>query len=90
VLVEGLEKELRALVQKACDLDDARMATVTDDDPLIGPESPLGLDSLDALEIVTAVQRQYGVRIDNQNTSIRVLQSLRILADFIRQEKAAQ
>jgi len=88
--VEGLEKELRALVQKACDLDDARMATVTDDDPLIGPESPLGLDSLDALEIVTAVQRQYGVRIDNQNTSIRVLQSLRILADFIRQEKAAQ
>ncbi len=88
--MEGLEKELRALVQKACDLDDARMATVTDDDPLIGPESPLGLDSLDALEIVTAVQRQYGVRIDNQNTSIRVLQSLRILADFIRQEKAAQ
>ena len=88
--MEGLEKELRALVQKACDLDDARMATVTDDDPLIGPESPLGLDSLDALEIVTAVQRQYGVRIDNQNTSIRVLQALRILADFIRQEKAAQ
>jgi acyl carrier protein len=86
--VEGLELELRALIQQACDLDDARMATLTDDDPLVGPESPLGLDSLDALEIVTAVQRQYSVRIDNQNTSLRVLQSLRILADFIRTEKA--
>jgi len=87
--VEGLELELRALIQQACDLDDAKMATLTDDDPLVGPESPLGLDSLDALEIVTAVQRQYAVRIDNQNTSIRVLQSIRILADFIRQEKAS-
>jgi acyl carrier protein len=86
--LEDLEKELRVLIQKSCDLDDARMATLTDDSPLVGPESPLGLDSLDALEIVTAVQRQYGVRIDNQNTSIRVLQSVRILADFIRSEGA--
>lgn len=88
-MVEGLEKELRALIQKACDLDDTRMATLRDEDPIVGPESPLGLDSLDALEIVTAVQRQYGVRIDNQNTSIRVLQSINALAEFVRQEKVS-
>lgn len=87
--MEGLELELRALIKEACDLDDGKMAGLTDDDPLLGPVSPLGLDSLDALEIVTAVQNRYGVRIDNQNTSLRVLQSLRTLAEFIRQEKGA-
>lgn len=84
--MESLEIELRSLIQASCDLDEATMATLGDDDPLLGPTSPLGLDSLDALEIVTAVQQRYGVRIDNQNTSLRVLQSVRTLADFIRQE----
>jgi acyl carrier protein len=86
--VDELVTELRALIQEACDLDDGRMSTLKNEDPIVGPESPLGLDSLDALEIVTAVQRKYAVRIDNKNTSLQVLQSLNALADFIRAEKA--
>lgn len=87
--MDDLVTELRALIKEACDLDDGRMALLKDEDPIVGPESPLGLDSLDALEIVTAVQRKYGVRIDNQNTSLRVLQSLNALAEFVRTEKAS-
>lgn len=87
--MDTLELDLRELIRTACDLDDARMAELTDDDPLVGPASPLGLDSLDALEIVTAVQRKYGVRIDDRNTSLQVLSSIRTLAEFIRKETPA-
>ncbi|MBW2163113.1 MAG: acyl carrier protein [Deltaproteobacteria bacterium] len=60
------------------------------DAPLIGPDSPLGLDSLDAVEIVVAVQKDYGVHIDAQKTCRRVLESLRTLADFIRKQRKAE
>jgi len=46
-----------------------------------------GLDSLDAVEIVVAVQKKYGVRIGGQDSSREVLRSLRVLADFIRRER---
>ena len=57
------------------------------DAPLIGPDSPFGLDSLDAVEVVVAVQKKYNVRIDSQESSRVVLQSLQTLADFIRRQR---
>jgi acyl carrier protein len=50
---------------------------------LFGEQSPYGIDSLDAMEIVVGVQKRYGVRIDSQETSRRVLTSLRTLAAYI-------
>ncbi|EMG36194.1 acyl carrier protein [Desulfocurvibacter africanus PCS] len=79
----ALENELQSIIVKACNVQDAP-EEVLPEAPLIGPDSPLGLDSLDAVEIVVAVQAHYGVRIDDQNVARRVLASLRVLADFIR------
>lgn len=56
-------------------------------EPLLGPTSTLGLDSLDALEIAVSVQQEYGVRMDSENTSREVLQSLKTLADYIQASK---
>jgi acyl carrier protein len=47
----------------------------------------LGLDSLDAVELVVAVQKKFGVRIGGEETSRDVLQSVATLAEFIRREK---
>ena len=80
-----LETELQELIVDACNVEDPP-AEVDVDAFLIGPDSPLGLDSLDAVEIVVAVERRYGVRIGGQDTSREVLQSLKTLADFIRRE----
>ncbi len=87
--MDGLEQELRTLIVESCDMDASRVAELDRDDPLVGPAGPLGLDSLDALEIVTAVQRKYAIRIDDRNTSLQVLQSLRTLADFVRTQQPA-
>ncbi|HDK42923.1 MAG TPA: acyl carrier protein [Desulfobacteraceae bacterium] len=57
------------------------------DDPLIGPDSPLGTDSLDALEIAVTIQQEYGVRMNSENTSRVVLQSVATLADYIKKNR---
>lgn len=86
--MEPFERELLELICMTCHLDDVEMDKVDRDGPLIGPESPLGADSLDALEIAVTIQREYGVRMDSENTSRTVLQSLATLAEYINTNRS--
>jgi len=81
---DGLEKELLDLIVEVCNITDPVPDDLSADDPLIGPESPLGLDSLDAVEIVVAVEKKYGIRIGSQETTRQVFRSLKTLADHIK------
>jgi acyl carrier protein len=83
---EGLEKELLEMIIEVCNIIDPVPDNLSFDDPIVGPESPLGLDSLDAVEIVVAVEKKYHARIDAQETSRKIFTSLRTLADFIRKQ----
>ncbi len=83
---EQLYRRLVDLIVDACNIPDAP-DSVPADAPLIGPESPLGLDSLDAVEVVVAVQREFDVRIGGEESSREVLQSLETLADYILREQ---
>jgi acyl carrier protein len=85
---DGLEQELFRLVAETCRVSGPLPDDPLPDAPLIGPDSPFGLDSLDAVEIVVAIQRRYNVRIDAQETSRQVLQSLSTLAAFIRAHRS--
>ena len=51
------------------------------DAPLFG--GALGLDSIDALELVLAVEREYGIRIQDDSTGREALRSVRSLAAFL-------
>ena len=83
--LDNLERELLEAICSTCNLQGVDIAGINADDPLIGPDSPLGIDSLDALEIVVMVQKDYGVRIESENTSRIVLQTVATLAAHIRQ-----
>lgn len=85
--MEPLTRELLELICTTCNLQDVQLDKIQPDDPLIGPDSPLGIDSLDALEIAVTVQQKYGVRMDSENTSRVVLQSLTTLAEYIQQNR---
>lgn len=82
-----LEQELLTLIIDTCERDPKLADSVHKSSYLIGPESPLGLDSLDAVEIVSLVQIHYGVRIASQETSRDVLQSIQSLAEYIHINK---
>jgi acyl carrier protein len=82
-----LEKELLEMIVKVCKVEDPIPEDISADDPLLGPDSALGLDSLDAVEIVVAVEARYKARIGADENSRRVFRSLRTLADHIRSER---
>ncbi|MFU8818396.1 MAG: phosphopantetheine-binding protein [Desulfurivibrio sp.] len=77
-----LEDELLSLICTVCNIP-----RPDDFDPagsLVGPESALGIDSLDAVEIVVTVQKNYGVRIASEETGRKIMESLASLAEFLR------
>lgn len=85
----SLRRELKELLIESCKLRDVSPDDIGDDLILFQSSGELGLDSIDALEFVLALQKAYGVRIDDQNISRVILQSIRTVSDFIEAERAA-
>lgn len=56
-----------------------------DDDPLFGPNG-LGLDSIDALELVLGLQREFGVTIEDREIAVKVLATINSIAQFVQSE----
>jgi acyl carrier protein len=77
-----LRLALKALIIEACDKD-CDPASITDDELLFGPEAPLQLDSLDALQVSMAIKKQYGLRLPDSKETRRILSSIANLADYL-------
>jgi acyl carrier protein len=57
--------------------------SIGDGEPLFGPEG-LGLDSIDALELVLGVEQELGVQIGNEEVATSALTSIDSLAEFLQ------
>lgn len=86
--LNDLKTEIKELIIKTLNLQDITAADIDDEILLFGGENTLGLDSIDAIELVMAVQRQFNVRIDDQNLAREVLKNVNTIADFIVNNKA--
>ena len=60
---------------------------IGDDMPLFG--AGLGLDSIDALELVLELQRSFGVVVSDEQLGQKVLQSVSTIVEFIEQSRTA-
>jgi len=70
---------------EALGLEDMSVDEIEDDAALFG--EGLGLDSVDAIELVIYLDNQYGIKIDNVGQSKEIFVSIRTLTDFINQNK---
>jgi acyl carrier protein len=61
---------------------------ITNDLPLFGPDG-LGLDSIDALQLVVSMEKTFGVGIPNADVARVALISVNTIHDYIREQKAA-
>lgn len=82
-----LKTEIKILIIKTLGITDVAPDDVDDEKPLFGGENKLTLDSVDALEIIMALQRQYNVRIGDQNLARQIIRSVTSIADFIYSEQ---
>ena len=80
--------QLKTLIIKTLKLDDVAPADIPDDEPLIG-SSRFGLDSIDALELVLAIEKEYGVKIGSSEESRQALRSVSTLANYLREQRPA-
>jgi acyl carrier protein len=58
---------------------------ITDDTLLFGPTG-LGLDSIDALELVLGLEKEFGVVVEDRATAVKVLASIRTIAEHIQSQ----
>jgi acyl carrier protein len=79
---DPLKTKLKQLIVTTLKLEDVTPADLADDEPLIG--SGLNLDSIDALELVVTLEKEYGIKITSSEESRQALASIGHLAEFIR------
>ena len=81
-MADALTTRLKHLIVTTLKLDDIKPEDLPDDEPLIG--AGLNLDSIDALELVVAIEKEFGLKITSSEESRVALASVSKLADFIR------
>ena len=82
----GIRTSLKQLIVTTLNLDGLTPDRIADDEPLFG--SGLGLDSVDALELVVALEKQYGISIASHEVDKSVFGSLASLAGFVERRLA--
>lgn len=78
-----LKADIKKMIIETLNMEDITQEDIADDLPLFGGDNTLGLDSIDAIELVMAVQRDFKVRIDDQNLAREVLKDVNSIAEFI-------
>ena len=81
--LEEIRRELKELLVVNLALDDITPEEIEDDGILFG--EGLGLDSLDAVEIVVLVQRNYGLEIIDEEQAREIFQSVNTLAGWVHE-----
>ena len=82
-----LKAEIKALIVENLMLQ-VSAANIADDQPLFGPES-LGLDSVDALQLVVALDKAFGLKIPDSAAAKQVLHSVNSIAEAVQCKMAA-
>ncbi|NVO02565.1 MAG: acyl carrier protein [Bacteroidetes bacterium] len=85
---DDLKLEIKNLIIDTLKITELSVEDIADDAPLFGGGNGIGLDSIDSIELIMALQRKYNVRIDDQNLARFILESVNTISDFIIKEKA--
>ena len=86
--IEGLVSELKVKIIKTLGLMDVTPEDIKDDSPLVGGDT--GIDSIDVLELVMMIEKDYGVKIESKELGVKVFASVRALATYILQAKKSK
>jgi acyl carrier protein len=79
--IEKMVSELKVKIIDTLGLIDVKPEDIKDDERLVGGD--LGIDSIDVLELVMMIEKDYGVKIESKELGVKVFASVRALATHI-------
>ena len=83
--MEDLVLELKKESIEALNLEDITPEDIDNDAPLFG--SGLGLDSIDALELIVLIEKKYGIKLKDPNKGKEVFKSVNVMAQYITENR---
>ena len=81
--MEELMLELKKEIIEVLNLEDMTPDDLEDDSPLFGADG-LGLDSIDALELIVLLEKKYGIKLQDPKDGKKVFKSVRVMAEFVQ------
>ena len=80
---KALKEKLKKQIIEYLNLIDVEPDDLQDDSPLFGPEGDLGLDSIDSVELLVLLEREYGLKITDPKEGRKVLEDINAMTDYI-------
>lgn len=78
---EELKQQLKKQIIQYLNLSPVEPKDIQDDQALFG--AGLGLDSIDSIELVVLLEREYGIKIENPQDGRKILVDINTMADYI-------
>ncbi|MAN26534.1 MULTISPECIES: phosphopantetheine-binding protein [Mesonia] len=79
--MSNLRQELKKQIIEQLNLEDLEITDINDNDELFGDE--IGLDSIDALELIVLLEKEYGIKITDPKEGKEVFYSVETMASYI-------
>lgn len=83
--MEDLKTTLKQQIIDSLNLQGMKPEEIDDNAPLFG--DGLGLDSIDSLELMVLLERNYGIKIEDAREGRKILTSVQTMADYIEQHR---
>ncbi|MCD6012290.1 MAG: acyl carrier protein [Flavipsychrobacter sp.] len=83
--MEDLKRTLKQQIIDSLNLQGMKPEDIDDNAPLFG--EGLGLDSIDSLELMVLLERNYGIKIEDAREGRKILSSVQTMAEYIQQNK---
>jgi acyl carrier protein len=83
--MEALKQELKSKIIEVLNLEDIALTDINDDDALFG--DGLGLDSIDALELIVMLDKDYGIKLVDPKEGKTIFKSIDTMAAYIAENR---
>ena len=83
--MEALKQELKSKIIEVLNLEDIAIEDINHNDPLFG--AGLGLDSIDALELIVLLDKEYGIRLADPKQGKAIFESIETMAAYIAENR---
>lgn len=83
--MEDLILQLKTNIIEVLNLEDMTPDDIENDAPLFG--EGLGLDSIDALELIVMMEKEYGIKLKNPAEGKEIFKSINVMAQYIKEHR---